>query len=288
MRNLIKKYKIEIGLVCFLLAVFIVRDLSGSLKSGRYLDVEFFSVGQGDSIFIETPQRRQVLIDSGPGNSVLNKLGQTMDFYDRYIDMVVATHLDSDHVGGLIEVLKQYEIGALFMPKPEDEDKAFYLKELNKIIASQNIKVYYLSRGFQLAIEPGIGIYVLSPEPDSKLKAGDNDKSIVFRLVFNKASFLFTGDISQGVEKNLLAENIILDSDVLKIAHHGSKYSNSPEFLSAVSPLFSIISVGRNNKYGHPNEEVLERLASSTILRTDLQGDIDILSDGLKIWTRSF
>ncbi len=282
--NFFRNHKIEIIFLSILLAIFIAVDFYDFTHDSGLLKVVFFSVGQGDAGFIETPSHKQILIDSGPSNAILGKLGQFMPFYDRYIDVVMASHLDSDHIGGLIDVLKRYKVGALVI-NMDSANKSLYLAELEKIIENKKIKKIDLFGNSEILIESALKLKlnILNPDIDEK-QAGDNDDSLVARLIFEKTSFIFTGDISRARERKLLSENLWVDSDVLKISHHGSKNSTSDEFLAAVSPLISIISVGAGNKYGHPNQETLDKLKNLEFFRTDLDGDIKIYSDGLKVW----
>ncbi len=281
--ELIKKYKREIFVLIFALIIFIILDIYQSYSAEGLLSVVFFDIGEGDAIFIETPTKKQILIDSGPSNLILDKLGRAMPFYDRYIDLVIATHSDSDHIGGLIDVLKRYKVGTLIMNDDLDNQTLYY-QELKRIIVERKIKTIGVLRGSSFLLEPGLAIYIFGPlEASSGVSKEDNENSIVARLVFGKISFLFTADIPKSVEQKLISLGVNLNSDVLKIAHHGSKTSTTENFLSAVSPLLSIISVGPN-RYGHPHEETLAKLKNYTFLRTDKEGDIKFLSNGFYLW----
>jgi len=284
MNNFIRNHKNEIIFLSGLLIIFIIADFYDFTQDSNLLKVVFLNIGQGDASFIETPSHKQILIDAGPNNIILSKLGKFMPFYDRYIDVVMASHLDSDHIGGLIDVLKRYKVGVLII-NMNSINKSLYLTELEKIIENKKIQKIDLFKNSEILVEPNLVFNILNPDINEK-QVSDNDGSLVVRLVFGKISFIFTSDISQNRERKLLAENLQVDSDVLKAAHHGSKNSSSDDFLAAVSPLISVISVGVNNKYGHPNLETLNRLKNSEILRTDLDGDIEILSNGLKIWKK--
>jgi len=256
------------------------------------LKVTFFDVGQGDAIFIETPQGSQILIDGGPGSAVLEKLGKAMPFWDRTIDLIVLTHPDSDHISGLIEVLKRYQIENILWTGISCETAE--CQEWQKLIKEESAHIYIAQAGLRILGGRTSGgrsdLTVLYPfeSLEGKKVSNTNNTSIVARLVYGENSFLFTGDAYQSVEKQLLgkAEQPI-DSDVLKVGHHGSKYSSSQEFIEAVSPEVAIISVGQSNRYGHPNAETLAILEKYDInvLRTDLNGDIKILcnSQSLKL-----
>jgi competence protein ComEC len=245
------------------------------LSEARDLEVVFFDVGQGDSIFIESPDGFQILIDGGPDLSVLEKLGQEMPFYDRTIDLIILTHPDHDHIFGLLEVLKRYQVkNILWTGVVKDTDE---YKEWNKLIQEERANILIAEAGQKINLAQDVYFLILYPSESLEgLEAEDsNDTSIVARLIFNDNSFLFAGDISQKIELKLIDQNQELDSDILKVAHHGSKASTSPEFLQAVSPETAVISVGEN-KWGHPAEEVLQRLEQFgiKILTTQDSGDV--------------
>lgn len=249
------------------------------------LEVTFFDVGQGDAALIETPERTQILIDGGPsGEKVLEKLGKEMPFWDRTIDLIILTHPERDHLAGLLEVLKSYKVENILWTGVIRDTAEF--KEWQKLIKEEGAKIF-IAKADLLVV--GIGIDVLYPleSLEGKVLRDSNDSSIVVRLVFGKTSFLFTGDATKSVEKELVLDSVKhkLDSDVLKVGHHGSKTSTSKEFIEAVSPEIAVISVGRNNSYGHPRQEVLDNLSGAKILRTDLDGDIKIISDAHSIDT---
>ncbi len=262
-----------------------------------YLEVIFFDVGQGDSIFIETPQNQQILIDGGPGSAVLEKLGKEMPFWDRTIDLVILTHPDFDHISGLIEVLRRYQVENILWTGILCETAE--CQEWQKLIATEGANIYLAKAGqnIKLARNDLANFEVLYPfeNLEGKKVSNTNNTSIVARLVYGENSFLFTGDAYQSVERELIKRGDEIDSDILKVGHHGSKNSNSSEFIEAVSPQIAVISVGKDNKYGHPNQEtlaILEKYGISTlnaphlnVLRTDINGDIKILwnSQSLKL-----
>ena len=259
-----------------------------SQRGSGLLEVNFFDIGQGDSIFIETPNKVQILIDGGPDATILEKLGKTMPFWDRTIDLVILTHPDPDHLNGIIEVFKRYKVKKIIYTGvvPEDlKEKGIDVvkkSRAEKIIAraSQRIK---LSRS---NLDNYAYIEILYPFEDitGQEFSDFNQTSIVCRLVYNKISFLLTGDVTKSVEYQLLARGVNLSSDVLKVGHHGSRTSTSDYFVKSVSPEIAVISVGRDNKFGHPHQEVLDVLTQQNvkIFRTDLNRDIKILSDGIQ------
>jgi competence protein ComEC len=255
----------------------------------KVLKVYFLDVGQGDSILIETPNGTQVLIDAGANNKVVNELSQIIPFFDRAIDIIIPTHSDLDHVGGFPEILRRFEIKNYFDSGFVDEDDLN--TEIKLLVQNEkNINVKKISRGDSIVLdkENNISFEVLWPNPNYETD-DNNERSIVLQLDYGKTSFLFTGDASSKIEK-ILMENSnstnILDIDVLKAGHHGSKTSSSLEFLEKTSPELTIISAGKENKFGHPNKETLDNLAkvNSQIKNTAEIGRILIKSDGEKYW----
>jgi competence protein ComEC len=248
------------------------------LSFGAYLEVSFFDIGQGDSIFIEIPGDYQVLIDGGPSYSkVLDSLSSEMPFNDKEIDLVVLSHPESDHMTGLLSVLENYKVDNILWTGIEKDGEKF--EAWKRMIKEEGANIYYANLGDKIIMGDVI-MEVISP---FNLLAGErvknvNDTAVVLKLQYNDSSFLFTGDISSKIEEELND----VDIDVLKVAHHGSKYSTSNEFLEKTSPLISVIQVGKNS-YGHPTEEVLTRLDNFGIkvLRNDLNGNIKIVSDGI-------
>ncbi|MDD5638735.1 MAG: ComEC/Rec2 family competence protein [Candidatus Pacebacteria bacterium] len=260
-----------------------------NLTKNHFLEINFLDVGQGDSIFIETPNNYQILIDGGPSpNDLIENLSKLMPFYDRSIDLIILTHPEKDHITGLLEVLKRYKIKNILWTGIIRDTSEW--NEWNNLIKKEKSYIKIAKAGQKIIFNDLIYFTVLYPFEDleGQIFNDSNDTSIVGKLVFKNNSFLFTGDIGKSVEKKLVDENIEIDSDVLKIAHHGSKNSTSTEFLEKVSPEIAVIQVGKNN-YGHPNNEVLARLEQFdiTILRNDKNGDIKIISLGnnLKIKT---
>lgn len=266
------------------------------LNEPHYLKVHFLSVGQGDSAFIETPDNHQILIDGGPNSLVLEKINNIMPFGDKTIDVIILTHPEKDHMTGILDVLQRYKVDyflhtGVFKNNAENKKLAQILDNLKKsknvlagLTQSQKTKVMSISAGDKIKAGQVL-IDVLSPLENlegQELKEGANvnNTSVVNRVIYGINSFLFTGDIDIKTEKQLV--NLYnLKSNVLKVAHHGSKYSTSDVFLQEVAPEFAVIEVGKNS-YGHPTTEVLNRLENFgiQIKRTDKDGDIKFLSDG--------
>ncbi len=242
------------------------------------LEVTFFDVGQGDSIFIEAGNK-QVLIDGGPDKSVLEKLGQTMPFYDRTIDLIILTHPDADHLTGLIKVLEYYRIGGILTSGLE-KDTAVY-QEWREMIEQKNISLTLAQAGQKIILQENIILEVIWPDQNliNSYSKPSNNVSVVARLIYGDVEILLTGDAERKVENILTRYDI--QSDILKLGHHGSKTSTSFNFLKAVNPEIGIISVGENNRYKHPSNEVLDRIKDLVTYRTDKHGDVKILTDGV-------
>ncbi|OHA14085.1 MAG: hypothetical protein A2909_02705 [Candidatus Tagabacteria bacterium RIFCSPLOWO2_01_FULL_39_11] len=256
------------------------------VESRQKLTVAFLDVGQGDAILIDTPGDQQILIDGGLNKQVLAELSKVMPFYDRSIDVVIATHPDQDHISGLLDVLERYEVD--FVVEPGVESATAVYEGLENLIGEKGIKKILARRGMKLVL--GENAYLLILFPDRDVSGMDtNDASIVAKLVYGNTSFLFTGDSPKKIEEYLVfidKEN--LDVDVLKAGHHGSKTSSSESFIGYTSPEYAIISAGENNRYGHPHKEVLDILEKfgAQILRTDELETIIIESDGENIEIR--
>lgn len=258
------------------------------------LEVVFLNVGQGDSILIKTPAGQNILVDGGPDSTVLAKLGHYLPFYNHQIDLMVLTHPHADHVSGLVEVLKRYKVKQI-LGTGVGHTSPEYLQWL-KLIKEKKIKFIQAAGPRQIVFEdsnqqtPKVIFDLLYPQINiSNNQFADlNDSSIVSKLTFGQNSFLLMGDMSIAGEQELLASNIDLKSDVLKVGHHGSKYSSLPEFLAKVKPKFGIIQSGVGNKFGHPHWRTLRNLQKTSIqiLRNDQLGDIDFKSDSKTIsWT---
>ena len=274
-----KKKQIGILICLFLIAVMVWIFVFTEARVG-FLKVKFLDVGQGDAEFIETPDKKQVLIDGGPDLSVLEKLGRAMPFYDRYIDLIILTHPEADHLNGLIEIVKRYDIGAIIMTGVFRNTDQY--KEFLNIIKNKKISVYLAKSGGEIDFGNNIKMDILYPFDNLKGKviSDSNNTSIVAKLIYGNFETLFTGDIEKSVENKLIKSGLNLKSDILKIAHHGSKTSSGEEFLKAVNALMAVIEVGKDNRYSHPHQEVLERLKNLQIFQTGRDGDIKIISDG--------
>jgi competence protein ComEC len=257
------------------------------------LHISFLDIGQGDAILIEQGNQ-QVLIDGGPSpQTLIRELGDRMPFWDRTIELVVLTHPHDDHLSGLVEVLKRYRAEQVLYPDLEYDSPLY--KEWEGLIEEKNIASTTAQAGQVIELGEGIIIRVVNPQtPQLTGTEADidtdieNNGSLVLRLDTGRVSFLFTADIMWEGEFELIACGAELDCTVLKVAHHGSNTSTTADFLAAVSPQLAVISVGEDNPYGHPHDEVVKRLAASlgaeNVFRTDEQGTIEFITDGEELW----
>ena len=252
----------------------------------QMLEVTFLDVGQGDATFIESPTGTQVLIDGGKGSVVLDPLQKVMGFFDRDIDMVVATHPDMDHIGGLIDVLKRYNVSTILMTENTSDTPAFaaFLEQ----VKNEGVQILYARRGQVYDLGRGDAgsttLSILFPDHDpSGLES--NMSSIVARLVYGESEYMLTGDSPQEIEEYLVSIGTSLESDVLKAGHHGSKTSSAESFVSAVAPTYVIYSAGKDNSYGHPHKEVVDRLNTHGVIQinTAERGSIYSETDGVSI-----
>lgn len=282
-----EKYYKKYGLFLVFLIFFLINILlfyTAWQHSHRGLTFAMMNIGQGDGLFIESPTGTQILFDAGPPNRVLGSLSRMMPLFDRRIDAIVVTNPDQDHIGGFADVLKSYKVGEVFEPGTANDSKTY--QNLEKEIKDKNIPEILARRGMRLDIGGGAVIDILFPDQDVA-DWTSNDGSIVAKLTYGTTSVMLTGDATIKTEGIILGENKSSDlkSTILKVGHHGSHTSTSPEFVKAVSPTYALISDGKDNKYGHPHQETLDTLnqEGAIIYRTDLLGDIIMKSDGKNI-----
>lgn len=275
--------------ILFFFAFFIWQVVFANISSQTsLLEVDFFDVGEGDSVLLSLPslqskfgERIQLLIDGGPSGEIVEKVAKEMPFFDRKIEILILTHPDKDHITGLFEILRTFKIDKVLLPKIEGpkQEKDLYLSFLI-LLQEKNIEPIFTKRGHRISFPDGTHFLIFWPEEDF-ISKNTNDFSIVTKFSFGKVDFLFTGDLPKNIEYKLLTQDFNLESEILKVAHHGSKNSTSEYFLEKISPEIAVICVGENS-YGHPAREVLELLSKYDIkvLRTDFDGDIKIISDG--------
>ncbi|MCD6568032.1 MAG: MBL fold metallo-hydrolase [Dehalococcoidia bacterium] len=276
-------------LVPFLLVVSIlVWSLVFTLPDGK-LHVSLLDVGQGDAILVQTPSGQNILIDGGPDSQKLNlELGCRIPFWDRTMDLVISTQPHADHVTGLVEVLQRYEVKQVLWSDIDYD--SFIYREWLDLIEEGGIERCVARRGQEIDLGDGIKMEVLNP-PVELFRGTSSDvdnNGVVLKLSWNKVSFLFTADIRKEAEFELIKGRPGLRSTVLKVAHHGSVTSTSPQFLAVVEPEVAAISVGADNNFGHPGHEVVERLVEmvgeNNLFRTDEDGTIEFITDGERLW----
>ena len=255
-----------------------------SQPDGR-LHIIFFNVGQGDATLIVTPSGRQVLIDGGQVPTQLNdQLGDHLPFYDRHLDIVVATHPDADHVTGLVGVFERYRVDWLITDGSEVGETAVYDAVLEAATDSgATVKAAVVGE----QIDMGDGIVLQMLHPGERRDADNrNENSVAMRLTYGDFAYLFTGDGEIMAERAMLQSGLELTAVVFKAGHHGSRTSSSLNFLQAVQPRYLIVSAGADNRFGHPHPEVLERAEQmgTAVLRTDQLGTIKLTTDGQQLW----
>ena len=242
-------------------------------------ELYFLDVGQGDSELVILPGNIKILIDGGPDNKALEELSKILPATDRYIDLVVMSHPQTDHFTGLISVLSRYRVGAFLTSGNRGPAKSY--ADLEKAIAKNKVPVVVLSEGDNIAHGED-RFDILSPDPYLLTSAEPNDWVLVMKLFSNGVRALYNGDIDSKIEDALI-KKYDMALDVLKVAHHGSRFSSDETFLNAARPKISVIEVGAKNTYGHPTKQTLDNLASigSQIFRTDRDGMIKLeVADG--------
>lgn len=269
--------------VVFLLTILVIY-FAFELRPKDYLKISFLDVGQGDSILFQTPSGGKILVDGGSDNSVLSRLGSELSIFTKNIDLVIATHDDSDHVAGLINVLKKYNAKVLLYSLPNSESPIS--KELINIAKERNVKVVQITEPMIIKSDDGLIIKIFFPVKNME-GAESNEASIVTQFIFGENKFLLTGDLPQVGEIFLKQKyGDQLKSNILKLGHHGSDTSTNPEFLQIVNPEVAIVSAGKNNSFGHPHRSVLELVEKFgiKIYRTEQLGTINFYSNGLNFW----
>ena len=263
------------AVVVLLLANAVVWVLKLQTRQRSYGQLHFFDIGQGDAIFYRTARGNDILIDGGPGDRVLSKLGSAMPFTDRTLELVILTHPHADHVAGLVEVIKRLQVKKVMLPDVPHETATY--QAFLTLLDSKHIEVVRPAAGSRIFLDEETTFDILYPviARFPSIPADINDVSIVGRLSFGKTNALLTGHAGRDIENLLIALELPLESEILKVGHHGSRHSTLEAFFKAVHPDYSVISVGKNS-YGHPHEEVLGTLKTipTQIYRTDEHGDI--------------
>lgn len=272
LRNISRIFKLLAG---FFLASFLGLALIGGQSASR-LEVAFFDIGQGDASLIKTPAGFAVLIDGGPDDLILKRLGEDLPYRQRRLDMVVASHYHDDHIGGLFEVFERYQVGVFVYPSGNAASDLW--EDLLRTAEAEGIKTLALAK--EAKVDLGVNCFLRLFNPNSLGIAEDENNSLLARLDCSDESFLWTGDNSQAVESSLIKSTFPLSADVFKAGHHGSKTSNLTSFLEVVSPRAIVFSVGADNRFGHPSQEAISRALDLGIhiYRTDQAGTVRFVS----------
>jgi len=272
----LKKIIIVIILSSFLLLFFLVLEIPDDK-----LHVWFLNIGQGDSIFIKTPNNNQILIDGGPENAILEELNAVIPFFDKSIDLLILSHPHADHIDGLVEVLKKYQVKAVMFSGVNYENAMYdeFIQEVDK----QNIDFFISDELLDFQFDE---VFFDTLYPFDQILFSDfknlNNSSIVLKMIYKDTSILFTGDMEEDIEIELIKHHVNLKSDILKVGHHGSKTSSSMDFLLKVRPDIAVIQAGIDNKFDHPHYKTLINLSAvdvNQIYRTDLDGRIEFVFD---------
>ncbi len=264
--------------LCLLLGYGAMAMLLWQLPDNK-LHMYFLDIGQGDSTLIKTPNNHQILIDGGPKNYVLQELDKVMPFFDKTIDLVVITHPHADHIDGLVEVLKRYEVDAVLISGVDYESPSY--DEFLKVVAEKNIQIYIAKKSEDFSFG-NVFLDVIYPDKSifGKKFQDLNNSSIVIKILYGGKKILMTGDMAFEEENLLIKTGLNLNADILKVGHHGSKTSSSREFLNLVKPEIAIIQSENGNSFGHPSKEALNRLKAAgvqQIYRNDIDGLIEII-----------
>ena len=277
-----EKYKKRI--IIILLSVILLFSIFHFIP--KNLKIYFVDVGQGDCTFIVTPKNKTILIDGGGSTGSDFDVGEStlipyiLDRGYKKIDLMFISHFDQDHVGGLLTVLKELKVNRVCISKQEENSENY--QKFLEIIKEKDIPVTIVKLGDKIKIENSLYFDILWPQEDQITENRINNNAIVMKLNYNGFSCLFTGDIEKIAEDKMVSlykDKFVLESDILKVAHHGSKTSTTENFLELVNPKNCLIGVGKNNLFGHPSNEIVERLEKLDVkvYRTDINGEISII-----------
>ncbi|MFJ7185956.1 MBL fold metallo-hydrolase [Lysinibacillus xylanilyticus] len=271
--------KLIVVLLCIFLLAGCTETLNEekvSVTAGHEMRVHFIDVGQGDSIFIESPNGKTMLVDGGVKGAGQNVVSYLKELGVKKLDIVVATHPDADHIGGLIPVLNSIDIGQFYDSGKVHTSQTF--EEMLTLIDTKNIPYNVPKTGDNIAFDDDINVKVLNANENA---TDNNDASIVLKIAYGNVSFLLTADAGVSLEKEMMQDDV--KATILKAGHHGSNTSSSAEFIQAVHPEVTILSYGEGNKYGHPHAEVVERLQAigSKIYATAEAGTVIVSTDGV-------
>ena len=250
------------------------------------LHVYFLDIGQGDAILIKTPDSEYILVDGGPNDKILQELSSVMPFYERTIDVLVLTHPHADHINGLVEVIERYNVRQVVITGIH-YGYAGYGKFL-ELINENGIQVIFVDGSSDYKLNSVFFDFIFPMEGiQGERFENINNSSVVFRLLYGNTSFFLSGDLEIEAESKLVESGLDLRADVMKAGHHGSRTSTSESILDKVLPEISVISCGVDNPFDHPHAETIQHLQKRgiKIFRTDLDGRVELRSDGKEIFT---
>ncbi|MBU3144123.1 ComEC/Rec2 family competence protein [Clostridium sp. CF012] len=280
-----KKPWLKYALICTLLAFITVAvaivyksNIKTNIPLENNMVTHFIDVGQGDCILIQV-NNKNLLIDSGTSDSHKKVIRYLKNNNITKLDYVIATHPHEDHIGGMANVIKAFKIGEFYAPKVTSDTQSF--EDMIGALKRKGLKIKITKPNITLDLGPDLTCLMLSPNKTTYKDT--NNYSCVLKVSYKNSTYMFTGDIEELSEDQILNSGYDLNAEVLKVAHHGSNSSSTQEFLNRVSPKIAVISCGTYNSYGHPNRETLDKLKklNCIIYRTDLDKNIVLISDGL-------
>ncbi len=255
-------------------------------QTSEFLTVTFLDIGQGDSILVETPDGVQLVIDGGPDGTVLRRLTEELPRFDRTLDIIMGTHPDKDHIGGLVDVLARFKVGQIITT--ENTGETMVASTFQNALISEGMPVVMARAGQVYQIGASTTLTIFSPA-SNPVMLESNTASIVAKLSYGEIDFMLTGDAPSSIEEYLVKTyGAQLQSEVLKLGHHGSKTSSSGIFLDMVKPIHAVVSTSKDNTYGHPASTVVEAVESRgiTLTNTAVVGSVTFETNGIDLWQK--
>lgn len=272
--------------VVFSIAVLVSLALVWLLYNEQKLfEISVLDVGQGDAILFEAPSGQVMLVDGGPGKTILRRLGEELPFWERRIDTMVVSHPHEDHYGGFVSIIERYTVGVVLLTGIETRSQSY--QQFIKTAQEKNIPIYVVEKPELISLGE-IQVEILYP--DHSLKghwiSNLNNSSIVMKVSYKEIDMLLSGDAEEEQEAELVEMGVDLTADILKVGHHGSDTSSTEVFIQAVKPEIAVISSGEGNKYGHPSLRTIKRLErlGINIRRTDIEGTVHFKTDGFNLY----